>query len=273
MITRKTDEEMKERAVATGLALGLPEDWLRALPEIRELPGNYLETDYGKDAFLSWKRQELLVRTGRFEAVDRALVADALEGAAAKDGPAWLHKQLRELMFLLAWPERNYLLHVDLRTALDLLRACLKDSPSMDLFAQSTLESAWQSARFELLRLDDSEPEPPEASPWPSLRDLTKAAAQRLRRDRRRFRQRRLSRVQIFVGRAYLIAFWCVTMTSDPTRIKEDLSRSVRHDGNGSMQRGGGPGRDEARGPFLPSPRKEIPSGHRGIGGTANRNR
>jgi hypothetical protein len=184
----KRRHNIRSRTIAVGLALGLPKDWLRALPAIGELPGDYAESDYGADTFLSWKREEMLVRTGRLDKIDRNLVAEALEDAAAHDGPRWFRNQLRQLMFCLIWPNPTYLLHVDLHEALDLLRGCLKDSPSMRLFEQSALKSAWQSARFELLRLDDSEPSPQEGCPWASLRHLTKAAAQRLRRDRRRFR-------------------------------------------------------------------------------------
>ena len=32
------------------------------------------------------------------------LVAEALEDAAANDGPRWLHESVQKLMFLMAWP-------------------------------------------------------------------------------------------------------------------------------------------------------------------------
>lgn len=180
-------DDIRHSTVALGRSLGLPEDWLRALPEIGTLPGATAEVDYGADAFLTWKRQEMLVRSGRLDEIDRALVAEALEDAAGHDGPGWLWRALDDLLFVLAWPKRTYHLHVRLRMALDHLRGCLEASPSMRLF-EERLDRAWQRACFEVTSLDEAVAEPPEACPWPDLDAVMAAAEARLAADGRIFR-------------------------------------------------------------------------------------
>ena len=102
--TLPSPEEAKRRAVEDGLLLGLPEKWLSDLPVIGDLPDDYAQADFGEDAFLRWKAQEHLARSGRVERCDPALLADALETAAAEDGPRWVHESLQDLLFALAWP-------------------------------------------------------------------------------------------------------------------------------------------------------------------------
>jgi hypothetical protein len=170
--------------------LGLPREWLEALPEIGELLGRYegYGPPDGEDAFLVWKAQEHLARTGRLAECDPMLVAEALESEAANDGPRWLRKAQKHLMFILAWPGRTYHLHVDLRMAVDRLRACLEESPSMWLLLEERREDSWQSARFKALSLDETlERQLLEACPWPTLQDLFRAAQERLTADGKRF--------------------------------------------------------------------------------------
>lgn len=182
-LTRRSRAEIIEE----GVRLGLPRDWLELLPKIEALPGRYaLRRDQG-DAFLVWKAQEYLVRTGRLAEADIDLLAEALEDAAADDGPRWLYDSLEKVMFLMAWPRRNYHQKVELDMAVDHLRACLEESPSMWLLVEDDWEGTWFSARFDAQRLDD-ELDLPEACPWPSLEELLHAAEERLEADNRRFR-------------------------------------------------------------------------------------
>jgi hypothetical protein len=169
-----------------GVRLGLPREWLGMLPRVEELPGEYGDPTVEDDAFLVWKVQEHLVRTGRLAETDPALLAEALEDAAANDGPRWLHGAQRRLMFLMAWPRRNYHLHVELGRAVDHLRACLEEAPSMWLLVDESRDGSWQLARSEALGLDDTL-DLPDACPWPGLDDLLPAAGERLATDRRRF--------------------------------------------------------------------------------------
>ena len=178
---------LKERVVETGLALGLPEDWLRALPEIGEVPGRNESPADGQDV-LTWKAQEMLLRAGRLGDLDPDLVAEALEHAANSDGARWFHDALYRLMFILAWPKRTYHLHVELWMALERIRGCLADSPSMGLFDnREELQLRWSLARHQVLTLDDTVPEPPERSPWSCLDDVLAAADERRSRDAARF--------------------------------------------------------------------------------------
>jgi hypothetical protein len=178
-----TENSVRTRVHGIGLALGLPGDWVDALPKIELLPGDYIDTDYGADCFLTWKRQEFLVRTGRIYEVDHALVAEALEDAAAADGPKWLHRSMKDIMFVLAWPKRSYALRVRIGLALDHLNACIEDSPSMALFAETTLDQTWASVRYAVMELDESLPEPPKQRPWPSLDALLSATRERISED------------------------------------------------------------------------------------------
>lgn len=180
--------ERAERAdvLAEGERLGLPRDWLELLPRIEELPGNYSVERVGGDAFLVWKAQEHLARTGRLAETDADLVAEALEDAAAADGPGWLHKAQQRLMFLLAWPGRTYHLHVELGMAIEHLRACLEESPSMWPFVDGSHRRSWSLARFDAQGLDEAV-DLPEACPWPTLDDLIRAGEERLAADRQRF--------------------------------------------------------------------------------------
>ena len=177
----------RQEVMAEGTRLDLPRDWLDRLPSVEELPGDYAPAAVGGDAFLVWKAQELLARAGRLAEADPMLVAEALEDAAANDGPRWLHEGLRRLMFLMAWPRRNYHLLGELGLALDHLRGCLKEAPSMWLLVDEKWARAWNLARSEARGLDDGL-DLPKACPWPALADLERAAEQRLAEDGRRFR-------------------------------------------------------------------------------------
>jgi hypothetical protein len=180
--------DTRARALREGLRLGLPREWLGRLPEVELLPGRYSTSDpnYGRDTFLTWKAQEHLVRTGRLAEVDPDLVAEALEDAAANDGPKWLDRWLRRAMFLLAWPKHSYHLGVELGMAIDMLEGCFEASPSMWLTVEPDWQDTWQLARFEILGLDEAlEPELPEACPWPTLPALLAAARTQAREEER----------------------------------------------------------------------------------------
>jgi len=155
----------------------LPEDWLAALPEIKELPGRYERTDYGTDTFLTWKLNEYLVRTGRIAEADPDLIAEALEDAAVNDGPNWLNKYLIETLFLLSWPKVGYQLGVELSMVTDMLAACLESSPSMAKFID--IERAWNRARYRVFMLDEDRPELSEECPWKSVEEVIIAAEAR----------------------------------------------------------------------------------------------
>ena len=116
----------KEREIDTGLALGLPSNWLEALPEIGNLPEEHL-------------------------------VAKALESRAASDGVSWFMSALGRLMFIL-WPRCSYALYVELGLQADPLQRCLDDAPSMRLQdATEGLERHWWHALYEVRMLDDKE--------------------------------------------------------------------------------------------------------------------
>ena len=83
------------------------------------------------------------------------LLAEALEDEAASDGPEWLHKALKRVMFVMAWPHRTYHLKVELGMAIDHLIGCLEDSPSMWLLLEKRWQSTWRSARFKVMSLDE----------------------------------------------------------------------------------------------------------------------
>ncbi|HYG87635.1 MAG TPA: hypothetical protein VD978_15355 [Azospirillum sp.] len=166
----------RAHALEEGRRLGLPPEWLEHLPRVGELPGSYAVPKHGMDAFLTWKRQEMLARQGRFDELDHALVAEALEDAAIADGPKWLHDTVERVMFALVWPRRTYAMHVEMLMAADHLENCLQDSPSMRLFAD--LPGCWRSVRHDVQRLDDAI-ELPEACPWPTLDALRVAVDER----------------------------------------------------------------------------------------------
>ena len=138
---------VRGEVIAEGVRFGLPREWLGMLPRVEELPGEYGDATVKGDAFLVWKAQEHLVRTGRLAETDPALVAEALEDAAANDGPRWLHGAQR-LMFLMAWPRRTCHLHVELGLAVDHLRACLEEAPSMWLLVDEARDGSWELARW-----------------------------------------------------------------------------------------------------------------------------
>ena len=177
----------RQEVIAEGARLGLEPGWLARLPHVEELAGDYAAAAMEGDAFLVWKAQELLARTGRLAEADAMLVAEALEDAAANDGPRWPHDGLRRLMFLMAWPRRTYHQHVELGLALDHLRGCLEESPSMWLLVDEKWDRSWYLARSDVLGLDDGL-DLPEACPWPALADLERGAEERLAEGRRRFR-------------------------------------------------------------------------------------
>ena len=179
---------IRTEAMERGERLGLPRPWLEQLPRIEELPGTYADghDQLDGDAFLAWKAQEYLVRSNRLGEASPALLAEALEDAAAADGPGWLHDALRRLMFLMAWPHRSYYLKVELDLARDRLRACLEDSPSMHLLISECWARTWLSVRYEIEGLDDRL-SLEEACPWSTLDELTAAADERLMAERRLF--------------------------------------------------------------------------------------
>ena len=65
------------------------------------------------------------------------LLAEALEDEAASDGPEWLHKALKRVMFVMAWPHRTYHLKVELGMAIDHLIGCLRTRPPCGCFWRS----------------------------------------------------------------------------------------------------------------------------------------
>jgi hypothetical protein len=187
-------DKTRERVLETGRRLGLPDWWLEKLPEISELPGSSGTVDYGEDAFLTWKRQEMLVRTRRLDEIDWDLVAEALEGAAASDGPRWWDSAVDEIMFILLWPKRTYYLHVQLGMAVSHLEGCLEDSPATRLLVD--LRRSWWLAANRVEGFDDSiavqgfnagDPAA-DACPWADVDALIQAAKTRLEEDGRRFR-------------------------------------------------------------------------------------
>jgi hypothetical protein len=182
--------DIRARTLREGIRLGLPRAWLGALPEVDALPGRYLtqEPDYHGDAFLAWKAQEHLVRTGRLAECDPDLVAEALEDAATHDGPACWGRYLRQVMFYTAWPIHSYHLGCQLDMAIELLGACLHDAPSMWLDIEADWQDRWWSVWHHALSLLGVEEAPtlPETCPWPTLPDLLVAARARVREEERR---------------------------------------------------------------------------------------
>lgn len=180
----KSPSELRTWIRVHGLGLGLPATWLDALPTIEMLPGDNLYDaawGYGKDAFLVWKQQEMLVRLGRLDEINRALVAEALEDAALADGPKWIKSAVEKMMFILSWPRWTYSLRVDLQIALESLEECLEGCPSAELFL--TLDRRWQKVRYKLLALDE-DLDLPKACPWATLAALEAAVKARLQEGR-----------------------------------------------------------------------------------------
>jgi hypothetical protein len=187
MMTRELPpRRSREEIIEDGIGLGLPREWLENLPKIEELPGRYEGYGPDGDAFLVWKAQEHLVRTGRTAEADPMLLAEALEDEAASDGPEWLHNALKRVMFVMAWPRRTYHLKVELGMALDHLCGCLEDAPSMWVFLEKRWRSTWSSAQFKVMCLDDRI-EPPDECPWATIEDLFRDAERRLAEDRQQF--------------------------------------------------------------------------------------
>lgn len=191
-------DEVRRRAVETGMALGLPRAWLEALPEVGLLPGAAYrggsdDEQYGADASLKWASLEHLVRTGRvaeLSADDLDLVAAALELAGSRDGRNWLRNAVQDMMFCIICPRRTYSLHVDLQMAAERILDCLTDSPSSLLFAApADIERAWQHTVRRVYMLDP-EVVLPETSPWPNLADALRAAADRIAESREAERTR-----------------------------------------------------------------------------------
>ncbi|PGH59225.1 hypothetical protein CRT60_00910 [Azospirillum palustre] len=186
--TLPTPEEVRRRAVNTGLGLGLPRVWLQALPTINLLPEAYrdgpgLDDRYGPDSFLKFKGLEHAIRSGRIADLsldDLDLIAEALESESAGDGPGWMRDRLQDVLFCLAWPRRTYSLNVDLRIAAEGILDALEGSPSSLLYATPPdIEQEWQSTMHRILTLDP-EVALPETSPWPDLAALLRAAAERI---------------------------------------------------------------------------------------------
>ncbi len=173
--TLPSPEEAKRRAVKDGLLLGLPERWLADLPIIGALPDGYVQSEFGEDAFLRWKAQEHLVRSGQLERCDPALLADALETAAAEDGPHWVNERLQDLLFALAWPgPKTYTLHVRIGLAAERLIDGLEDAPSALLFAD--VARSWRRVWLDIAMLAP-DAELSDECPWDSLSALLAAAA------------------------------------------------------------------------------------------------
>jgi len=160
---------IRARILEEGHRLGLPQDWLERLPHLGRLPGSGLPAKRGMDAFLTWKRQEMLARLGRMDELAPSLVVEALEEVATSDGPGWARDATERIMFALVWPKRTEGMRLQLLTALADLDHCLQESPSMRLF--DDLAGCWRATRDSVLRLDDME-RLPEECPWLSLADL-----------------------------------------------------------------------------------------------------
>lgn len=156
-----------------GRRLGLPEDWLKRLPRLDPLDGTATPAWRGVDAFLTWKRQEMLARQDRLDELCPGLLVEALEEMATADGPRWIRDSMEKIMFALVWPRRTPGMRVQILTGIADLCHCLRESPSMRLFAD--LGAGWRSTRDALLRLDDRL-DLPDDCPWPSLEDLLHAA-------------------------------------------------------------------------------------------------
>lgn len=168
----------------------LPEGWLSG-PLDAPLPVEYSGAVYDKldgDAYLTWKSQEYLARTGRMAECDADLVADALRQAAKADGPGAVRDALREIMGYLAWPQE--LGHRDslndrLRTAAEQLDGAMTDSPSVSaMFDDRAIAAEWRRAvhHVDLLlgrgkgdRMRQAYP-----CPWASLDDVMQAVLARL---------------------------------------------------------------------------------------------
>ncbi|MBP2312774.1 hypothetical protein [Azospirillum soli] len=159
--------------LAEGHRLGLPHDWLENLPHAPQLPGSGAVAPHAMDTFLAWKRQEMLARLGRMDELAPALVIEALEEVATADGPDWVRDAAERIMFALVWPKRTEGMRLQLLTATADLEHCLRESPSMHLFAD--LAGCWRATRDGVLRLDDTM-RLPEECPWVSLADLIEAA-------------------------------------------------------------------------------------------------
>ena len=159
----------RTHTLTEGHRLGLPQDWLESLPHAARLPGAGAAAPQAMDTFLAWKRQEMLARLGRMDELAPALVIEALEEVAAADGPGWVRDAMERIMFALVWPKRTEGMRLQLLTAVADLEHCLRESPSMRLFAD--LAGCWRATRDGVLRLDDMA-RLPDRCPWPSLADL-----------------------------------------------------------------------------------------------------
>lgn len=164
---------IRAHTLAEGHRLGLPHDWLESLPHVARLPGTGASAPRGMDAFLTWKRQEMLARLGRMDELAPALVVEALEEVATADGPGWVRDAAERIMFALVWPKHTEGMRLQLLSALADLGHCMQESPSMRLFAD--LAGCWRATRDGVLRLDDMV-HLPDQCPWPSLADLIEAA-------------------------------------------------------------------------------------------------
>lgn len=162
-----------EEAQRLGLPAGFADRW----PQRADLPVEYAASDYGADASLTWKALEWKVRTGETDACDPNLIAEALEGEAADDGPRWLDRALTDLLFLLAWPARTYALHREIDFTAQRVVDAITSSPSCVL--DLDIGDVWPAARHRLLMLDPLL-DVPEECPWPAFADLAEAAAARI---------------------------------------------------------------------------------------------
>ncbi|RJF76424.1 hypothetical protein D3877_28995 [Azospirillum cavernae] len=169
VISRWTIEEAQR--------LGLPAAFAGHWPQKAELPVEYKVPRYGADASLIWKALEWKVRTGRIDACDPNLIAEALEGEAADDGPRWLDRALADLLFLLAWPARTYALHREIDFTAQRVVDAITSSPSCVL--DLNIDAVWPAARHRLLMLDPLL-DVPEECPWPTFVELAEATAARI---------------------------------------------------------------------------------------------
>lgn len=163
--------------IEEALRLGLPAAFAERWPQRAELPVEYTASGYGADASLTWKSLEWKVRTGETVACDPNLIAEALEGEAADDGPRWLDRALADLLFLLAWPARTYALHIEIGLTAQRVIDAITSSPSCVL--DLDIAAVWSAARHRLLMLDPLL-DVPEDCPWPAFADLAEATADRI---------------------------------------------------------------------------------------------
>src|SRR3954467_2556193 len=77
----------RAETIAEGVRLGLPRDWVEALPKIEELPGEYDEQQVEGDAFLVWNLTTHQFLSDRAESARR--VAFRGLGVGWTWGDAW----------------------------------------------------------------------------------------------------------------------------------------------------------------------------------------